>query len=498
MGVAQPRVGTFYYIFDQLGNMYNIKDFGTYSGVTHAVISLQSRGFKWITYPENTSALIARPFDPDAPLDSVGIQAALDAARDGEGGTVVVPAGDYIIGTLQLWSDVELRLEPGARLWASPELEHYQDPGRHLIVADNAQNAHISGHGEIHGQSPNWVIPWLHSNPKSWAEFHNSRPGKMVFFKNCRDVSVSGIKIFDSPNWTLVFNNCRGVRVDGVTMRHFDAINADGIDIVDSQDVTISNCRLHVTDDAICMKSDILAWQQDPSRKGVANVAITNCVIRTLCNAIKIGTESLGTFENITASNIVVSNPDHDVKGAESGINIALCDGGVVHGVSFHNFTMRNVECPFYIVSTPRRLHRPHLDDPAAGKIEGVQISGIFAEKFRYTPFVVGSPSAFIENLTVRDASLFKGGGFVGSAMDGDVFESGEQYPTPFMFGSPDGGERGVGDGLPSYGLYMRDVTNSSVKGYRVMLRGGHDVRPMSVFQWCRNVNINSPDEIQG
>ena len=472
--------------------MHNIKDFGRYAGVVKTVMSLQAPGFKWITYPAGTSAIVAHPADASAPLDSVGIQAALDAARDAGGGTVIVPAGDYVVGTLRLWSDIELRLEAGARLWASPNLADYIKPGMHLIHAENATNAHITGHGEIHCQSPLWVIPWLHSGPTNWAEFQAARPGKMFVFDNCRDVSVEGIKIFDSPNWTLVFSNCRGIRVDGITMRHFDAMNADGIDLVDSQNAVIANCNLHVTDDAICMKSDISSQARDPDAPGVANIAITNCVIRTLCNAIKIGTESTGRFENITVSNIAVHNSKDDIKGAEGGINIALCDGGLARGISFNNFVMNNVECPFYLVTTPRRRFRPTLPCPAPGKIDSINISNIIARNFHYTPFVMGCPNSPAENISVRDIALFKSAEFAVAPQTSEVHECAEQYPTPFMFGSPEGGKRGVGDGLPAHGLYMRDVANSSIANYKTELCDGADARPMFEFHRCHN--ISAPD----
>ena len=88
---------------------------------------------------------------------------------------------------------------------------------------------------------------------------------------------------------------------------------------------------------------------------------MTNCIIRTWCNGVKIGTESSGRFENIAFSNIVVHNSENDLKGAEGGIHIALCDGGHARNVAFRNFVIDNVECPFYLVVTPRAVPVPDL-----------------------------------------------------------------------------------------------------------------------------------------
>ena len=102
---------------------------------------------------------------------------------------------------------------------------------------------------------------------------------------------------------------------------------------------------------------------------GVRNVTVTNCIIRTWCNGVKIGTESSGRFENIAFNNIVVHNPDDDLKGAEGGIHIALCDGGHARNVAFRNFVIDNVECPFYLVVTPRRSRQQAYRTPRPGTI---------------------------------------------------------------------------------------------------------------------------------
>jgi polygalacturonase len=262
-----------------------------------------------------------------------------------------------------------------------------------LLLTEDAENVGLTGMGEIHGQSPHWVIPWMNESPTGWDSLNVRRPGKMFLFRNCRHVRVEGVRMFDSPNWTLVFQDCAHVAVRGVFMRHFDAINADGIDVVDSQHVTIADCDLHVTDDGICLKTD----GSNPTPAGVRNVVVSNCVIRTWCNGVKIGTESNGTFEDIAFSNIVVHNPDDDLKGAEGGINVCCCDGGLVRNVSIRK-----------------------------------------TAEFRPGPFPQPVPACA------------------------------QQYPTPFMFGSPDGGRRDCGDGLPAHGLYLRDVACVRVRDFEV------------------------------
>ena len=60
--------------------------------------------------------------------DTAALQGALDACGALGGGTVVVPPGTYLTGTLWLRSHVNLRLEHGAVLKGSPDLADYNAP----------------------------------------------------------------------------------------------------------------------------------------------------------------------------------------------------------------------------------------------------------------------------------------------------------------------------------------------------------------------------------
>ena len=61
-----------------------------------------------------------------ATLDTKAINAAMDAASKAGGGTVVLPAGTYLSGTVRLRSNITLWLEPGATLRGTKDLMQYQ------------------------------------------------------------------------------------------------------------------------------------------------------------------------------------------------------------------------------------------------------------------------------------------------------------------------------------------------------------------------------------
>ena len=60
-------------------------------------------------------------------VNTLAIQAAIDACHANGGGRVVIPAGTYVTGSLFLRSHVELHLEQGAKLIASTHLEDYHE-----------------------------------------------------------------------------------------------------------------------------------------------------------------------------------------------------------------------------------------------------------------------------------------------------------------------------------------------------------------------------------
>src|SRR5690554_4457253 len=88
--------------------------------------------------------------------DQAYIQKAIDLCSESGGGTVIVPKGEYVCGTIHLRSNVRLYLEFGSVILSSkdPELfpvimETLNLPGQiqALIWAEGAQNVVIDGEG---------------------------------------------------------------------------------------------------------------------------------------------------------------------------------------------------------------------------------------------------------------------------------------------------------------------------------------------------------------
>jgi polygalacturonase len=106
-------------------------------------------------------------------LDTTALQSAIDACTRDGGGTVVVPAGIFQIGTTELKSNVTLHLSAGATLLGSADGKQYHavnaiplhgdttlvDGNWALLFAVHAKNVTIEGPGTIDGQGNQFHSP---------------------------------------------------------------------------------------------------------------------------------------------------------------------------------------------------------------------------------------------------------------------------------------------------------------------------------------------------
>src|SRR4051812_39932886 len=54
-------------------------------------------------------------------LDTAAVQSAIDQCHRDRGGTVLIPGGDFVVGTIELKSNVTLHLAAGGKLQGSPK-----------------------------------------------------------------------------------------------------------------------------------------------------------------------------------------------------------------------------------------------------------------------------------------------------------------------------------------------------------------------------------------
>lgn len=410
-------------------------------------------------------------------MASPAIQKAIDLCGDNGGGTVRIPPGTYLCGTLNLRSGVNLRLERGAAILGSPNPSDYRTPGGALISAVGQDNVSITGAGVIDGNGGSPDFKMKDNDP--------TRP-YILRFNACRNVLVEGVTLKNSAAWVQHYKECDGVHIDRVTVYSHSNLNNDGLDI-DSANVTVSNCIIDSDDDAICLKSD-------NRLKPCENVTITNCVAASNCNAIKMGTASLGGFKNIAISNCVVrackEQSRRKWRNAISGLALEIVDGGTMDGISVSNISMTDIQTPIFVRLGDRGVHAQQDPVPPVGAIRNVMIRGIVAKgDSLVASSVTGIPGGRISGIKLSDITLDCPGGGDDTHLNQKVPEAVKKYPDAWMFGKS----------LPSYGLYVRHVDNIALDNIRFTLRG-KDRRPAILCEDVERLRISGveADEPEG
>jgi len=390
-------------------------------------------------------------------LDTRALQAAIDACAGAGGGTVYLPPGRYLSGTLFLKSHVTLHLEGGATLLGSTKLEDYPPTipairsyadnytERSLIYAENLDHIAFEGHGTIDGQGGAFKGPY------------KVRPYLLRIIA-CREVSMRSLTLKNSPMWVQHYLACEGVCIEGIRVESTCNANNDGIDIDGCERVRIANCDILSGDDAVVLKSTL----ERPCR----NVVVTNCVLSSLCNAFKLGTESNGGFENIAMSNCTI----YDTQ--ISGLALELVDGGTLEQISISNVTMHNTRSAIFIRLGDRaRPFKSGMEPIGTGRLRHVRISNVRA--FGADAIgcsITGLPGHPVEDVALENITVsFAGGGNLRDLAS--VPEKVKDYPEYGMFGA-----------LPAYGFFCRHTRGLRLS--RVQVSTVHpDPRPALVCQ---------------
>lgn len=399
-------------------------------------------------------------------FDSPFIQKAIDACAENGGGTVFIPAGKYVCGTIHMRSHIHVLLEKGAVLLGSKDLNdfdpfeenpsncEYQDIShsyfhRSLFHADHVEDIAITGLGEIDMQSV-------------WDEVNKwFRGAKIIAFKECTDIVIRDLTMRNATDLAVYVAGCEYVTVSGLhIVAHIDGVSPDCC-----KNVTISDCIIDSADDAIVAKCSYTLGRF----KDMENLTVSNCVMRSNAAALKFGTETNSAFKNITITNCTI----YDTQ--LNGIALLTADGAVMEGVSISNITMRNVGNPI-LIQILNRGRGPKPEADKVGEIKNVSISNViitgpYPDYFQATkaqflstyrdnnltlrgihhPLVIaGQPDSLIRNVSMSNVIFSAHGG--GTLEDREI-----QLPT-VRDGYP--GSNLFGDKYPVYGLFAINADN--------------------------------------
>jgi polygalacturonase len=423
-------------------------------------------------------------------FDTKAIQKTIDDCSENGGGLVWVPAGNYIIGTIKLKSNVTLSLDYGAALLGSQDHKDYPidnlRPAREgnsecLLYAEDATNIQFEGLGVIDGRGQPEFFP-----KRAGPGGKDNRP-RLTRFESCKNLTFSGLTYKNPAFWGIHLIDCKDVHFNGITVRmRYNHYNNDGLDIDGCEDVLIENCDINSGDDAICLKS---------SSNPCKNIVVRNCIISSNTSALKFGTSSHGGFINVKVTNC------YFYDSPMGAIKLELVDGGRLENIDISRIVMVDVGNPIFIRLGNRGSRwtnnkdsdgKPE-EDPV-GILKNVRISDVVAEvttenpedeakapykkkdlekqnlnqdklaekqKSRSGPIMItGIPGHYVEDVVLENITIsFPGGGTEEDAKR-EVAEDISRYPEQFFFGT-----------LPAYGAYIRHAKNITFKNVKLSVR---------------------------
>jgi hypothetical protein len=225
----------------------------------------------------------------------------------------------------------------------------------------------------------------------------------LFVLQECEDVRIEGVTIRNAPLWNVRLQDCDRVWIRGIHL-YSDlerGVNSDGIDIVSSSNVLISDSVIITADDAICLKTVDLGHSGQGSIRPTENVVVTNCILGSSSTPMMIGTETHADIRHVVFSNIVVRN-----SNKVFGINVQ--DGATVSDVRFVNVTFETNRRHWNWWGSAELMKfvlKKRTPQSRLGRIERITVDGVQGTA-RGTSLVAGHADQMLEDITISNARI--------------------------------------------------------------------------------------------
>jgi hypothetical protein len=406
-------------------------------------------------------------------LDTTALNRAIEAGAGG-GGTVLVPRGEYLTGTVHLKSNVTLQLDAGAELIGVPDLNRYdhftpdEQLGapearwhRALVLGEGLHNVAIVGQGTICG---NDVL-----DPQ--GEEHIRGP-HAVLLANCRNVQIRDITIRDAGNYAVLLEFTTAAEVRGVKIAGgWDGVHLRGWIDHPCRDIRIADCDLSTGDDSVAG----LYWDK---------VRIERCAMNSASSGVRI----FGPARHVTIADCQMFGPGQHPSPTcrvlhHSNMGAGLCiqpnawgeTPGEVDDVHVSDIQMREVATPLHLVTKGKSAIGTVSIDRL--KATGVYRSAASVESWSERP---------IERVDLRDWDVQFVGGF------GPVLNDPFEAAWSLMMMQP-GKVTPPGDSprpLPAWGLYAHRVNWLNLQDVRLKVQQ-RDARPAVILESVRSLKTD-------
>ena len=349
-------------------------------------------------------------------LDTVAIQAALDACGQAGGGTVKFSPGIYLSRPLTLRTKTTVSLAKGATLLASPAQSDFLKAGGNWLAArsngdftpfisgENLTDVAITGQGTIDGNGTNWWGPAEEARIRK-PGYVLPRPN-LIVLNHCKNIRLAGVRLINSPKSHLVPSDCEEVAIEGVTVRSpAGAANTDGIDPSNCRNVTITHCIIDTGDDNIAIKS---GKKVEGREFGCENIAVTDCVFLH-GHGMSIGSETVGGVRHVIVNYCRFEDTDNGLR-----IKSSRGRGGVVEDIRYFNITMKNVHpaisiVGYYQYSTNDKFPKDDSAEPITETtpvFRNITISNLTATSTQEAGLIVGLPESPVSNVVLENVHI--------------------------------------------------------------------------------------------
>ncbi len=327
-------------------------------------------------------------------LNTEAFAKAIDALSLKGGGHLVVPAGVWLTGPIELKSNIDLHLEDRAIILFSADRSLYKivetsfeglDTRRcqSPLSGKNLSNISITGSGTIDGNGHFWRplkkekvsdsywkkatsgggvfkradywmpsaaylrgdsiadmnVPTSLKTDEEWTSIKDFLRPVMVSLISCKNVLLEGVIFQNSPAWNIHPLMCENIILDKVQVRNPSfAQNGDGLDLESCKNALILNSTFDVGDDGICIKS---GKNEDGRKRGIPceNVIVDNCTVFKGHGGFVVGSEMSGGVKNILVSNCQFLGTDVGLR-----FKSARGRGGVVENIYIRKISMTDIE----------------------------------------------------------------------------------------------------------------------------------------------------------
>lgn len=440
-----------------------------------------------------------------ATLDTAAVQAAIDACAADAGGVVLVPAGTFLIGTIELKSNVTLRVAAAATLLGSHVAADYHavdaiplsgdstlgDGHWALIFAVGAKNVTIEGPGLIDGQGSYFHSPVRGRTPPSGLG--GSRRPYLLLFYQCTNLVVRNIDLFRSGYHMVRVIQSSYVHMHALHIYNRVSGNNDGFHFISAKHVTVSDCFVESQDDACALFGSCQF------------VTVTNCAFSTRWSVFRFGG---GTAENIAVSNCLL----YQVFGCP--FKFEAHRGSRFENMSFANILLQEVTGPInfsvagadYRERSPRPPRQPtpeeverrrQYENAPPGIVRRISFSNIHGTVTTSPSQLPGYPfpngtrpgekmscialncvgDGSIENVSFDNIHLTFGGG--GTAQDAAHIDLPPVAGEYFELGS-----------MPAYGFYARNSRGLTLNNVRLEV-SAPELRPALILDRVTDVAIS-------